>query len=67
MLQISDILRELHMHMFPLNFRIYSGGNDWCVMARDVETDPKHGGPTAVFLHDAPVYGIDASPEGPGG
>lgn len=48
--------------------RIYSGGNDWCVMARDVETDPKTGGgPTAVFLHDAPVYGIDASPEGPGG
>ena len=51
-----------------MNFRIYSGGNDWCVMARDVETDPKTGcGPTAVFLHDAPVYGIDASPEGPGG
>ena len=52
------------MHMFE--FRIYSGGNDWCVMTRDVETDPKNGGPTAVFLHDAPVYGIDASPEGPG-
>ena len=48
-------------------FRIYSGGNDHCVIARDVEMGVERGGPTGVFLHYGPVYGIDASPEGPGG
>ena len=55
----------LEFSNLTISCRIFSGGNDWCVIARDVETDPKNG-PSAVFLHNAPVYGIDASPEGPG-
>jgi WD40 repeat protein len=46
----------------PDGTKIYSGGNDECVILRDIESG-SNASPLGVYLHDDPVYGISACPD----